>query len=80
MKDNCSSISNNAKVVKASEKRQKLFEYLKNSIGNNGFIFLQETYLSIKDKQKWKDDLFNMEKLILVEWQLAILEQKISKW
>ena len=66
--------------MKASEKRQKLFEYLKNSIGNNGFIFLQETYLSIKDKQKWKDDLFNMEKLILVEWQLAILEQKISKW
>ena len=80
MKDNCSSISNNAKVIKAPEKRQKLFEYLKNSIGNNGFIFLQETYLSIKDKQKWKDDLFNMEKLILVEWQLAILEQKISKW
>lgn len=40
--------------IKSFEKRLKLFQYLKNSIDNNGFIFLQE--MSMKDEQKWKDD------------------------
>ena len=38
------------------KKRLKLFEYLQNTICNNGFIVSQETHSSIKDKQKWKDD------------------------
>ena len=54
MKDNYSFISNNVKGIKASEKRLRLFEYLKNSIGNNGFTFLQETHSLINDEQKWK--------------------------
>ena len=85
MNDNYSFISNNVKGIKASEKRLKLFEYIKNSIGNNGSIFFEETHLSINDEQKWKDVFkgplsFHMAKLILVEWQLPILGQKILKW
>ena len=85
MNDNYSFISNNVKGIKASKKRLKLFEYIKNSIGNNGSIFFEETNLSIKDEQKWKDAFkvplsFHIVKLILVESQLPILEQKILKW
>ena len=43
MNGNYNFISNNVKGLKASEKRLKLFEYLKNNINDNGFIFLQET-------------------------------------
>ena len=55
MNSNYSFISNNVKGIKASEKRLKLFEYLRNKINNNGFVFLQETYSSLKDEQKWID-------------------------
>ena len=37
-------ISNNVKGVRSSEKRLKIFEYLKNNINHNGFVFLQETH------------------------------------
>ena len=47
-------IPNNVKGIKASEKRQKLFEYPRNKINMNGFIFLQETHSSSNDEQKWK--------------------------
>ena len=50
-------ISNNVKGIKESEKRQKLFEYLKNSINDNGFIFLQETHSLSNDELKWKNDI-----------------------
>ena len=40
------------KGIEASEKRLKLFEQLRNSIGNNGFIFLRETHSSKKKKKK----------------------------
>ena len=43
MNGNCNFISNNVKGIKASEKRLKLFEYLRN-INNNDFIFLQKTH------------------------------------
>ena len=56
MNSNYSFISNNVKGIKASEKRLKLFEYLRNKINNNGFVFLQETYSSLKDEQKWIDN------------------------
>ena len=48
--------SNNVKGIKASEKRLKLFEYLKNNINDNGFIFLQETHSLSNDEVKWKDE------------------------
>ena len=77
-------VSNNIKGIKASEKRLKLFEYLRNNINNNGFIFLQETYSLSNDEQKWKDEFkgplfFHTEKAILVVWQSAIVEQKLLK-
>ena len=50
-------ISNNVKGIKESEKRQKLFEYLKNSINDTGFIFLQETHSLSNDELKWKNDI-----------------------
>ena len=53
MKDNCSFISNNE--VKSFIMRPNIFKYLKNSIDNNGSIFLQKTHSSMKDEQKWKD-------------------------
>ena len=56
MNGNYNFISNNVKGIKASEKRLKLFEYLKNNINNNGFIFLQETHLLSNDELKWKDE------------------------
>ena len=55
MNSNYNFISNNVKGIKASEKRLKLFEYLRNNINNNGFIFLQETHSPLKDEQKWED-------------------------
>ena len=33
-----------------------MFEYLKNNINDNGFIFLQETHSLSKDELKWKDE------------------------
>ena len=36
-------ISNNVEGLQSREKRIKVFEYLKNCISNNGFMFLQET-------------------------------------
>ena len=85
MNGNYNVISNNVKGIKASEKRLKVFEYLKNNINDNGFIFLQETHSLSNDELKWKDEfggpLFShTEKAILVGWQSAIVEQKILKW
>ena len=54
MNSNYNFISNNVKGINASEKRLKLFEYLKNNINNNGFLFLQETHSSLKEERKWK--------------------------
>ena len=78
MNGNYNFISNNVKGIKASEKRLKLFEYLKNKINGNGFIFLQETHSLSNDELKWKDEFggplfFHTQKAILVGWQLAIV-------
>ena len=85
MNGNYNFISNNVKGIKTSEKRLKLFQYLRNNIKNNDFIFLQETHSSSNDEQKRKDDFggplfFHMEKAILVVWQSVIVEQKHLKW
>ena len=85
MNGNYNFISNNVKGIKASEKRLKLFEYLKNNIDDNGFIFLQKTHSLSNDELKWKDNLedlfsFHTEKAILMGWQSAIVKQKLLKW
>ena len=56
MNGNYNFISMKVKGIKASEKRLKLIEYLKNNINNNGFIFLQETHFLSNDELKWKDE------------------------
>ena len=56
MNGNYNFISNNVKGIKASEKRLKLFEYIKNNINDNGFIFLQEIYSLSNNELKWKDE------------------------
>ena len=63
-------ISNNVKGLQNSLKRIKIFEYLKNNLGSNGFLFLQETLQSLADGKKWADELkgpifFHMVKLLL---------------
>ena len=50
LKQHYNFISNNVKGKKASEKRLKLLEYLRNNINNNGFIFLLETHSSSNDE------------------------------
>ena len=52
---NSNFIPNNVKGIQASKKRIKLFEYLKQNINFNGFIFFQETHSSLNDKKQWKD-------------------------
>ena len=49
-------ISNHVKGIRSSEKRLKIFEYLKNKIHHNGFVFLQETHSLTQDEKKWKVD------------------------
>ena len=55
--DNLTFISNNVKRIQKSEKRIKIFEYLKNSISPNGFIFLQEKHSFVDDEKRWCDEL-----------------------
>ena len=45
--DNLKFISNNVKGKQKSEKRIKIFEYLKNSTSPSGFVFLQEKQKNI---------------------------------
>ena len=64
--------SNNVKGLQHSLKRIKIFEYLTNNLGSNGFLFLQGTHSSLGDEKKWADELkghlfFHMIKLTLVE-------------
>ena len=55
--DNLKFISNNVKRIQKSEKRIKIFEYLKYSTSPSGFIFLQETHSSVDDDKRWCDEL-----------------------
>ena len=38
--------------IQSSEKRIKIFDYLKNAIASSRFIFLQETHSTIHDEKK----------------------------
>ena len=76
--NNLSFISNNVKRVQAISKRIKIFEYLKNCVTSNGFIFLQEKTLPSKMRMygmtKSKDSFFSLKVkptilvLVLVLW------------
>ena len=46
-------ISNNVKGLQNPLKRI----YLKNNLGSDGFLFLQETCSSLADEKKWADEL-----------------------
>ena len=46
----------NVKGIQSSEKRLKIFKYLKNNIHHNCFVFLQETHSLTQDEKKWRDD------------------------
>ena len=54
--NNLSLISINVKGLQAVSKWIKIFEYLKNYITSNGFIFLQETHSSVKHEKIWNDE------------------------
>ena len=70
MKDNVITfISNNVKGIQASQKRMKLFEYLKSCVATNEFVFLQETHSLIRDEKKWEDE-FRASSFFLMEKQI----------
>ena len=48
-------ISNNVKGLQNSTKRIKIFEYLKNKVTSNCFIFLQETHSNKDSEKRWSD-------------------------
>ena len=49
-------VSNNVKGPQATNKRLKFIKYFNDKIVSNGFLFLQETYSTVNDEIKWKDD------------------------
>ena len=58
MKDNVITfISNNVKGIQTSQKRKKLFKYLKSYVATNAFVFLQKTHSPIRDEKKWEDEV-----------------------
>ena len=68
--NNIKFISNNVRGIKNSDKRIKVFEYLKNKVDSNGMLFFQETHSCEKDEKKWNDNLkehysYRMEKQTL---------------
>ena len=54
--NNYNFISSNIVGIKASNKRLKLFEYLKENINFNGFTLFHETHSSMNDRKQWKDE------------------------
>ena len=47
-------ISNNVRDIRSSEKRLKIFEYLKNDMYHGGFAFFQETHSSTQNEKSGK--------------------------
>ena len=45
------------KGCKILSKGLKIFEYLKNNFGSNGFLLLQESHSSLADEKKWENEL-----------------------
>ena len=55
-RNNLNFVSNNVKGLQCRDKRIKLFEYIKNYISSNGFVFLQEIHSSLNVEKKWADE------------------------
>ena len=49
-------LTNNIKQLQSTNKRWKLFNFLKNKISPQGIFFLQETHSSVETGKKWIDD------------------------
>ena len=49
-------LCNNIKSLQTSQKRLKLFNYLKNKIFPNGILFLQERHSKKENEIKWKGE------------------------
>ena len=79
MNGNYNFISRNVKGIKASEKRLKLLEYLKDNINGNGIMFLQEAHSLSSDELKRKDE-FGEPLFSTRRKQSAIVVKKILKW
>ena len=64
-------ISNYVKGICFSEKRLKIFKYLKSNIHHSGSVFLQETHSLTQDEKKWKNDfkdpLFFLKSLHIID-------------
>ena len=56
MNKDISFISNNVKGIQNSEKRIEIFEYVKNYVIPNGFVYLQETHSTVHDEKQWEDE------------------------
>ena len=70
--NNIKFISYNVRGIKNSDKRIKIFQYLKNKVDSNGVLFLQETQSCEKDEKSGITILkehcsFGMEQQILAE-------------
>ena len=50
-------ISSNVKGMQNSLTMIKIFEYLKNNLGSNGFLLLQEAHSSLTNEEKRADEL-----------------------
>ena len=54
--NNIKFISNNVREMKNSDRRIKVFEYLKSNVDSIRVLFLEETHSCEKDQIKLKDD------------------------
>ena len=56
MGSNIKFLSSKVRGLQCKRKRLKVTEYLKDKIGSNGFLFLQETHSTEKNEISWKKD------------------------
>ena len=56
MVSNIKFLSSNIRGLQCKRKRLKVTEYLKDKIGSNGFLFLQQTHSTEKNEISWKKD------------------------
>ena len=66
-------ISNNVIGLQAISKRIKIFEYLKNYVTSNGFVFLQETTLPLKMRRYGMMNSENSYFSLMVKPALVVL-------
>ena len=54
--NNLTFLTNNVKGLQSSKHRIKLIEYFRSELKDNGFLFLQETHSTVKNKNTWVND------------------------